>query len=209
MCDAQALPPETQSGHPKPKKCLPTKQQQKNSTHTASLTVTHPLIPSQEGKQIHSNLSFPNRKAASKSPLSRGAGGVSRPRTATQIKSNHLKSTDNTLQHQASRSRIPQPFNPCRASHRNTPLKSPLKRGNKYTQTSHYQQERSARTSPLERGRGCVTSKHSHLKSKHPPEANKQHLKKKQQKHLNPHRTPHHNTPLYPLSRGETNTTIL
>ena len=31
VCDAQALPPETQSGHPKPKKCLPTKQQQKSS----------------------------------------------------------------------------------------------------------------------------------------------------------------------------------
>ena len=76
VCDAQALPPETQSGHPKPKKCLPTKQQQKNSTHTASLTVTHPLIPSQEGKQIHSNLSFPNRKAASKSPRPKEGQGV-------------------------------------------------------------------------------------------------------------------------------------
>ena len=40
------------------------------------LTVTHPSIPSREGKTSHSNLSLPKRKTASKAPLLRGAGGV-------------------------------------------------------------------------------------------------------------------------------------
>ena len=46
------------------------------SAYAAQLIVTHPLIPSQEGKQIHSNLSFPNRKAASKSPRPKEGQGV-------------------------------------------------------------------------------------------------------------------------------------
>ena len=37
-------------------------------------------------------------------------------------------------------------------------------------------------------------------------EAKKHHISKQQQKHFNPHRPPHHNTPLYPLSRGEITT---
>ena len=65
-------------------------------------------------------------------------------------------------------------------------------------------QNPASQTSPLERGRGCVTPVHSHLKPKQTPEANKQHLKKQQQKH--PNRAPHRNTPLHPLSRGEINT---
>ena len=35
-----------------------------------------------------------------------------------------------------------------------------------------------SQNSPLERGRGCVTSEHSHLKPKQTPETNKPHLKK-------------------------------
>ena len=40
------------------------------------------------------------------------------------------------------------------------------------------------------------------IKSSH-PKPKKYHIAKQQQKHLNPNRSSHHNTPLYPLSRGE------
>ena len=70
---------------------------------------------------------------------------------------------------------------PIRASHHNTPL-YPLSRG----ETSHSthsltNEKRSIQISPLERGRGCVTSVHSLLKSKQPPQANRHHLIKQQQ----------------------------
>ena len=54
------------------------------------------------------------------------------PSTATENQSCHPKPTDNTLQYQASRNCIPQPLDPCRDPHRNTPL-NPLSRG----ETSH------------------------------------------------------------------------
>ena len=38
------------------------------------------------------------------------------------------------------------------------------------------------------------------------PKPKKHHLAKQRQKHFNPHRAPHRNTPLNPLSRGETST---
>ena len=75
--------------HLKPKQPLkPTDTAYTNSSKNTSifaapLTVTHPSIPYQEGKQTLSNISFPTKKTASKSPLSRGAGGVSRPSIAT------------------------------------------------------------------------------------------------------------------------------
>ena len=53
-----------------------------------------------------------------------------------------------------------------RTSRRNTPL-NPLSRGETSTpQITHYQQENSIQISPLERGWGCVTPKHSHRKTK-------------------------------------------
>ena len=47
----------------------------------------------------------------------------------------------------------------------------PSQEGKHHTQSTHYQRETSTQTSPLERGRGCVTSVHSYLNQKHPPEA--------------------------------------
>ena len=67
-------------------------------------------------------------------------------------------------------------------------------------QNTNYQTESSIQNSPLERGWGCVTSAHSLPNQKHPPEANKPHLKKQQQKH--PNRAPHRNTPLTPQSNN-------
>ncbi len=46
------------------------------STYAALLTVTHPFVPSQERKQPHSPLSLPTRNQHSRTPLSRGVGGV-------------------------------------------------------------------------------------------------------------------------------------
>ena len=46
------------------------------STQTAHLTITHPFIPSQEGKINTPNPSLPTRKQHPKPSLSRGAGGV-------------------------------------------------------------------------------------------------------------------------------------
>ena len=46
------------------------------STYAAPFSVTHPFVPSQEGKHPHSNRSLPTRKQHLKTPLSRGAGGV-------------------------------------------------------------------------------------------------------------------------------------
>ena len=63
-------------------------------------------------------------------------------------------------------------------------------------------QNPASQTSPLERGRGCVTPVHSHLKPKTSTEAQQT----PPQKHLIPNLAPHRNTPLHPLSRGETNT---
>ena len=180
----------------------------------------------------------------------------------------------------AAPARMP-PFS-CNTSTHPAPL-NPLSRGETSTpQITHYRQESSARTSPLERGRGCVTPEQSHLKPKtvtqsprnttspnsgkntsahtapltvtHPsipsregkpphhkplitnkkatpepprpkegsgvcdprakppqtqnghPKPKKHHLAKQRQKHFSPHRTSHRNTPLNPLSRGETYT---
>ena len=55
----------------------------------------------------------------------------------------------------------------------------------------------------LQRGRGCVTSVHSILKTKAVTEADRYRLSKQQQKHFNLCRNPHRHTPLHPLSRGE------
>ena len=92
---------------------------------------------------------------------------------------------------------------PIRASHHNTPL-YPLSRGETSHSTHSLPTKSSIQISPLERGRGYVTYAHRHLNQKQPPKANRHHLTKQQQNHLNPPRVSHRNTPLYPLSRGET-----
>ena len=77
--------------------------------------------------------------------------------------------TDTTLQHQASRNCIPQPICLCRVPHHNTPL-NPLSRGETPPLKPLISNKKAAlQTSPLERGRGCVTYKHSLLNQKHPP----------------------------------------
>ena len=80
----------------------------------------------------------------------------------------------------------------------------PSQEGKHHTQTTYYQQETSTRTSPLERGWGCVTPGHSLLKSKTSTQNPRNTTSPNSSKnHLNPARAPHRDTPLHPLSRGE------
>ena len=58
----------------------------------------------------------------------------------------------------------------------------------------------------LQRGRGCVTPAHNYLKSKATTLSRQKPPHQTAAKHLIPARAPHHNTPLNPLSRGETST---
>ena len=117
------------------------------------------------------------------SPLERGRGCVTsehshlKPKQTPETNKPHLKKTPH-----------PKP----RPSPSHTPL-SPLKRGNKHNNPLIIKQKAVSQISPLERGRGCVTPVHSHLKPKQPLKSNRQNLKKKQQKH--PNRAPHRNTP--------------
>ena len=157
VCDARAQPPKNQSNHPKPRNTTSPNRSKNISTHTAPLTITHPLIPSLEGKPTRHKPLITNKKQAFRtSPLERGQGCVTpvhsyqNPKLPPEVDRHHLKNH----------------LIPHHVPHRNTPL-YPLSRGETSTsQITHYQQESSARTSPLERGRGCVTSAHSFLKSK-------------------------------------------
>ena len=78
VCDAQAKPLKNQSNHQKPTNATSPNSSKTISSQSASLTITHPSIPSQEGKSHTTNHSLPRRNHHQKSPLSRGAGGVSR-----------------------------------------------------------------------------------------------------------------------------------
>ena len=76
VCHVRALPPKTQSNHPKPRNTSSPNSGKNTSPHTAPLSITHPSIPSQEGNPHAINRSSSKRKEHFKSPLSRGVGGV-------------------------------------------------------------------------------------------------------------------------------------
>ena len=210
---AQALPPKTKAATrsrqitPCNTKRLETVSRNP-STHAATLTVTHPSIPSLEGKHPQSNHSLSTRKQRPNLPSREGPGVCDVRAQLPKIKAVTRSLTDNTLQYQASRNCIPQPLDPCRDPHRNTPL-NPLSRGETSTpQTTHYQKETSISNLPSREGQGVcdVRAQLPKIKSIH-PEAKKHLLTKQQQKHLIPHRAPHRNTPLKsPLKRGNHNT---
>ena len=105
VCHVRAQLPQIKCYHTKPRNATSPNSSKIISSQPAPLTVTHPSIPSQEGKPPHHKPLITKQKA------------------------------------------VPQ-------------------------------------NSPLERGWGCVTFEHSHFKPKHPPKANKPHLKK------TPHPTP-------------------
>ena len=73
----------------------------------------------------------------------------------------------------------------------------------------YIKQKPASQNSPLERGRGCVTPRHSFLNPKAVTEADRYCLATPNtsingfSKHLIPCRASHRNTPLHPLSRGE------
>ena len=102
------------------------------STQPALLTVTHPFIPSQEGKSHTTNHSLPRRKHHQKPPLLRGAGGchacAQPPKTkattqSRQIPPHYTKHKKYLLSKQQQKHLIL-----SRTPHRNTPL-NPLSRG--------------------------------------------------------------------------------
>lgn len=63
---AQAQPPEILNNHPKPKNTSSPNSSKNISAQHATFTVTHPSIPSLEGKLTHSNLLLPRRKLPSR-----------------------------------------------------------------------------------------------------------------------------------------------
>ena len=99
------------------------------SAFAASLTVTHPLIPSQEGKQA-THPSLTNRKQHFKAPLSRGAGVCDACALLPKTKAVTQNLTDNTSPKQQQKHLIPN-----LAPYRNTPL-NPLSRGETSTHPS-------------------------------------------------------------------------
>ena len=267
MCHVRAQPPKTKTNT----RNQQTASQKNTSSQTSPLTITHPFIPSQEGKQTQQSTNYQQESSIQISPLERGWGCVTSEHSHLKPKQ-PLKPTDTAYPNSSKNTSIfaailtiTHPF-------------IPSQEGKQTQQSTNYQQESSIQISPLERGWGCVTSEHSHLKPKQPlkptdtaypnsskntssypasltvthpfipslegkqtlsnisfptrkqhpnlpsreglgvcnvraqppktknihPKPNKPHLKKKQQKH--PNRAPHHNTPLYPLSRGEITT---
>ena len=97
---------------------------------------------------------------------------------------------------------------PTRTSHHNTPF-NPLSRGeSKTTQTPNFQIKKHHPKPPLSRGAGGVSRPSTATSNQMlPHQADKHHLTKQQQNNLIPTRTSHHNTPLNPLSRGESKIT--
>ena len=61
VCDAQAKPLKNQSNHQKPTNATSPNSSKTISSQSASLTITHPSIPSQEGKSHTTNHSLPRR----------------------------------------------------------------------------------------------------------------------------------------------------
>ena len=88
-------------------------------------------------------------------------------------------------------------LNLTRTSHRNTPL-YPLPRGETYTLNYSLSNRKQHPSLPSREGLGVCHACAKLLKSKTATQS--------RQKTPQPNRTSHHNTPLYPLSRGETYT---
>ena len=100
-----------------------------------------------------------------------------------------------------------------RVSYCHTPL-NPLSRGEyQYTiNSSSSKKKNSISTSPLERGRGCVTSAHSCLNQKQSLTFDRYffaslNATKNFEKYICLNRVSYRNTPLNPLSRGESHNT--
>ena len=162
MCHTRALPPQTQSNHPKPRNTTSPNSSKNISPHAAHLTITHPLIPSQEGKPPHHKPLIYNEKTVFQtSPLERGRGCVTpvhsllKPKAVTQSRQILHNSTNNNkcnISQQLSKN-ISSHTAPLTVTH---PL-NPLSRGETNTpQITHYQQENSVQTSPSQRGAGGV-----------------------------------------------------
>ena len=135
------------------------------SAYAATFTITHPLIPSQEGKPATQSPHFQEESNIQISSLERGRGCVTSGHCHLKIKA-------------VTRSRQTPPCNTkfLEATSRNTSAYAatftvahpsiPSQEGKPATQSPHFQEESNIQISPLERGGGCVTPGHSHLKIK-------------------------------------------
>ena len=131
---AQAQPPEILNNHPKPKNTSSPNSSKNISAQHATFTVTHPSIPSQEGKPATQSPHFQDESCTPISPLERGPGVCHARALPPENQSGHPKPKkhDPTKQQQNH-------LTPTRASHHNTPL-NPLSRGETSTpQITHYQ----------------------------------------------------------------------
>ena len=92
---------------------------------------------------------------------------------------------------------------PCRAPHHNTPL-NPLSRGEYHHTTNHSLPKRNKHPNlPSREGLGVCDARAQLPNSKRSMKLNRKYLLQLYRESLIPTRTPHRNTPLYPLSRGE------
>ena len=77
VCHARAQLPKTKNIHPKLTDTSSPNRSKSTSSQPAPLSITPPLIPSQEGKPTHTNHSFPTRKKRPNLPVpERGRGCV-------------------------------------------------------------------------------------------------------------------------------------
>ena len=173
VCDVCAQPQKIQSSHPKPRKTSSPNSSKNISTHTAPLTVTHPSSPSREGNPTRHKSLITNKKTAFQtSPLERGGGCVTsahsflKSKASTQSRQILHNSTNNNkcnISQQLSKNISPHAA-PLTVTHPSIPSQE----GNPpHHQTSHFQIKKPHPNLPVpERGRRCVTSKHSYPNQK-------------------------------------------
>ena len=68
VCHVRALPPKTQSNHPKPRNATSPNNSKIISSQPAPLIITHPFIPSLEGKTTHKSLITKKKNSIPKPP---------------------------------------------------------------------------------------------------------------------------------------------
>ena len=187
VCHVRAQLPQIKCKHPKPTNTTLPNSSKIIASQPAHLTITHPLIPSQEGNlKLHKSLITKKKAPSQNSPLERGRGCVT-----------HVHSHPNQMQTlKADR-------------HHPKKLLKPTNRTSPYHTTNHSLPRRKHHPkTPLSRGAGGVSRPSTATSNQMlPPEANKRHISKQQKNNLIPARTPHRNTPLNPLSRGESKIT--
>ena len=185
VCHVRALPPKTQSSHPKPRNTSSPNSSKNISTHPAPLTITHPSIPSQEGKHTHSNHSLPTRKQRQNLPYREGQGVCHVRAQPPQTQSNYPKPRNTTSPN--SSKNISTHAAPLTVTHPTIPS---LEGNPTRHQTSHYQQENSIPNLPSREGQGVCDVRAQPPKNKrgHPKPRNA--TSPNSSKNISPHTAP-------------------